>query len=141
MTTKQHHVALLILCLLVFVACDNLDKSEATASTANNATNNATNNMTATNNGTNNTTGPSAKCTQYCDLMDANCATNYADRAACETACAGLAEDAALDCTAPGDCAGAADGVECRIYHGDVAAGDAATHCPHAAEDGGGVCG
>ncbi len=91
--------------------------------------------------GTNNTTGgPSDKCVQYCDLMDANCATNFADRAACETACALYAEDATLDCTAPGDCSGAAGGVECRIYHGDVAGGMPDPHCTHASVDGAGTC-
>ena len=76
-------------------------------------------------------------CENLCHLTQSNCTGAnelYADNAACMTACADLPTDGE---------AGDVDGgsVQCRIYHaGAPAAGDAATHCPHAAVDGGGVC-
>jgi hypothetical protein len=38
--------------------------------------------------------------------------------------------------------AGATSGnsIACRTYHAGAAAGDPATHCPHAGPTGGGVC-
>jgi len=57
----------------------------------------------------------------------------YADYAACETAAAGFATTGAL-----GDAGG--DTLQCRLYHVEVALGDAAGHCPHASAGGGGVC-
>jgi hypothetical protein len=72
----------------------------------------------------------------YCGTVLNNCVGDnevYADLATCQTACADLA-----DTGAPGDQDG--DTVQCRIYHAGAAAGDPATHCPHAAEDGGDTC-
>ena len=79
-------------------------------------------------------------CENYCHLSQTNCTDGnalYADEPACESACGGLND---------GGDAGATDGdsLQCRIYHLGVAGSDgatsAATHCPHGAEDGGGVC-
>ena len=80
-------------------------------------------------------------CDNYCQLAVGNCtgdASLYADVDACNTVCGGLAADGAVDATS-------GDSVQCRIYHLGVAGSDGATsaaiHCPHGAEDGGGVCG
>lgn len=79
----------------------------------------------------------SAECTLYCSLVDTHCTGDDAvDFGAdgCEAACAGYSHEGT-----DGDAGG--DTVQCRIYHADApAAGDPATHCPHAAPDGGGVC-
>jgi plastocyanin len=76
-------------------------------------------------------------CDAYCGLVLANCTGDnavYADDAECQTACAALPTDGN-----DGDADG--DTLQCRTYHaGDPAAADPATHCPHAAPDGGGVC-
>jgi hypothetical protein len=48
------------------------------------------------------------------------------------------AEVTAMTPGTEGDSAG--DTAYCRGYHLQVALTDAATHCPHAAADGGGVC-
>lgn len=76
-------------------------------------------------------------CTVYCDNLETNCVgddAQYADRTACEAACAGLPTTGAANDTA-------GDTVQCRIYHGGIpAAGNPGTHCPHAGEDGAGVC-
>src|SRR5690606_28084028 len=59
--------------------------------------------------------------------------TQYADRAACMTACGGMAEGMADD--------RANDSVYCRLYHaGAPSQIDPSFHCPHAGQDGGGVC-
>lgn len=65
----------------------------------------------------------------FCADNVATCAGTYTDAAACETICAGFAD---------GDTSG--NTLACRVYHLGAAASDAATHCPHTAEDGGGVC-
>lgn len=71
-------------------------------------------------------------CGVYCDLALSACTgTNqlYADRAACTTACAGLATTGAPS-------ASTGDTVQCRITHlGLAAAGPQAAldHCPHGA--------
>gem|GEM_PF-423280 len=79
-------------------------------------------------------------CENYCHLEDVNCTANndiFGDDAACQAACA------LYD---PNGAAGDADGdtVQCRIYHLGVAGLDSPDsndlHCPHGAEDGGGVC-
>lgn len=75
-------------------------------------------------------------CENYCELAMTHCDAGnalYANQGECETACADFAETGA-----PGDADG--DTVQCRIYHLGAAIADAATHCPHAGEDGGGVC-
>ena len=79
-------------------------------------------------------------CDNYCQLAMTNCTGGnelYASVSACQTTCTSLHQDGA-----PGDTDG--DTVQCRIYHLGVAGSDmptsAATHCPHGALDGGGVC-
>ncbi len=78
-------------------------------------------------------------CENYCDLALAACTGAnqlYADRAACTTACAGLATTGA-----PGATSG--NTVQCRINHlGFASAGGAAatTHCPHGAATPTGPC-
>jgi len=79
-------------------------------------------------------------CTNYCDLATKNCTGGdelYANSDACATACANFAETGSAN-----DVDG--DSVQCRVYHlgvaGDAASGGPGTHCPHGAEDGGGVC-
>ncbi len=73
-------------------------------------------------------------CEGYCSQVLANCGDLYTDEAACMTACAAFPTDGAWN-----DKTG--DSVQCRTYHASFpAAADAATHCAHAAEDGGGVC-
>jgi hypothetical protein len=71
-------------------------------------------------------------CDNYCDLMGAACPTEYADNAACQTACKAFAAGT------PGDKTG--DTMQCRLYHASVAVGDAATHCPHAKQSPDAVC-
>lgn len=77
-----------------------------------------------------------ATCADFCADFFATCADfpdpTWADAAACETDCATWTQGT------PGDTSG--DTLECRAYHVGAAATDAATHCPHAASDGGGVC-
>ena len=76
-------------------------------------------------------------CDTYCDLVFNNCTGGdkiYDTEAECKTACAAFPTDGEI---------GAVEfnTVQCRIYHlGTPAATDAGTHCPHGAEDGGGVC-
>lgn len=73
-------------------------------------------------------------CQGYCSQAMANCGDLYADEAACMTTCAGFPTDGAWN-----DKGG--DSVQCRTYHASFpAAADAATHCAHAAADGGGIC-
>ena len=77
----------------------------------------------------------SAACVSFCDLQAATCTganEQYADEAACLSACAGYAVGANTDTT--GDTLG------CRNYHLGAAAGDPGQHCPHTGADGGGVC-
>ena len=79
-------------------------------------------------------------CDNYCQLALTNCADAdalYADDAECSAACAAFPTTGL-----PGDTSGGS--VQCKIYHLGVAGSDggtsAATHCPHGAIDGGGVC-
>ena len=79
-------------------------------------------------------------CDNYCHLAQKNCTGGdalYADDAACMTACEAFPADGAIGATD-------GDSVQCRLYHLGVAGSSppasAATHCPHAAPDGGGVC-
>jgi cysteine-rich repeat protein len=73
-------------------------------------------------------------CELYCDIMEANCSESYPDRDTCLNTCDTFPADGV-----DGDTDG--DSVQCRMYHGVVAASDAVTHCPHASATGGGVCG
>lgn len=78
-------------------------------------------------------------CEAYCSLALQNCTGDneiFADEAECMTACEEYATDGEV---------GAMSGnhVQCRIYHLGAAGANsnaAITHCPHGAEDGGGVC-
>ena len=79
-------------------------------------------------------------CTNYCGLAMSNCTGDNAlfdSDGSCASACEALGATGE-----PGDVDG--DTVQCRIYHlgvaGSKADGAAATHCPHGAVDGGGVC-
>lgn len=69
-------------------------------------------------------------CANYCDLALSACTGGlalYADRAACETACAGIPAGGVPNATA-------GNTLQCRIYHLGVAASSAANatiHCPH----------
>jgi hypothetical protein len=69
-----------------------------------------------------------------CDTFCADFATTCPDVTfdSCATDCAGWTAGAS------GDTSG--NTYECRVYHLGAAGDDAATHCPHAVADGGGVC-
>lgn len=75
-------------------------------------------------------------CEGYCDQVMGNCTgdnAQYADPAACATACGGFPEQS--------DFATAGDSVQCRTFHGSYPAhSDPATHCDHAGEVSTGVC-
>ena len=73
-------------------------------------------------------------CEQYCAAVEANCTDENALTWTedCATDCAGWPEGEDGDT--------AANTTYCRLYHAGAAADDAATHCPHASADGGGVC-
>jgi hypothetical protein len=72
-----------------------------------------------------------AACEVYCDNLESNCTganAQYADRAACDAACA------AMTVGTPTDQSG--DTTYCRVYHSGVPSfGDPVLHCPHAAAD------
>lgn len=73
-------------------------------------------------------------CDAYCDQVLMNCGDLYANEEECMTTCEGFPTNGAWDATD-------GDSVQCRTYHASFpAAMDAATHCPHADVDGGGVC-
>jgi len=81
-------------------------------------------------------TGAETACDTYCGLVQTHCSGDdalYADDDACQAACAAFATTGS-----DGDTTG--DTLQCRTYHAGAAADDAATHCPHAGPDGGGVC-
>ena len=81
-------------------------------------------------------------CESYCHLAQLNCTGDsaiYDDLPECKITCAAFPSDGEEGATA-------GDSVQCRIYHlgvagSDLENGSAATHCPHGATDGGGVCG
>lgn len=77
-----------------------------------------------------------ATCADFCAEFFVTCADfldpTWADTAACEADCATWTPGT------PGEMSG--DTLECRVYHVGAAANDAATHCPHASSNGGGVC-
>lgn len=74
-------------------------------------------------------------CETYCATLDDHCtddnSVDFGD-SDCLTTCGGWAVGD------EGDTDG--DTTECRLYHAQAAANDAALHCPHASVDGGGVC-
>lgn len=113
----------------------NNETNNETTVTTNNETNNPTNNQTnQTNNGTPGT------CDAYCDTVMANCTGDdeqYDSREACIDYCENVAGwDPGSTTDTDGNTIG------CRIYHGGApAAGEPATHCPHAGPTGGDVCG
>jgi hypothetical protein len=71
-------------------------------------------------------------CADFCAETMSTCMDNWPDNVACEADCA----------TWEAGCVEDTDGntLGCRDYHLGAAAADAATHCPHAGADGGGVC-
>jgi hypothetical protein len=78
-------------------------------------------------------------CENMCQLAASNCtSTNaiYASMEECLLSCSEQASDGEVNATA-------GDTVQCRIYHLGVAGSSVAnalTHCPHGADNGGGVC-
>ncbi len=73
------------------------------------------------------TTGGAGVCATFCADFIATCdgvSNNYGSEADCVTACEGMTQEQ----------------VDCRVMHLGLAQNDAATHCPHADLDGGGVC-
>ncbi len=94
-----------------------------------------TTSTTTTTTTTTTTGGNAATCADFCADYLTNCSANTPEwtvAADCETDCAAWAQGT------PGATSG--DTLECRFYHVTAAAGDPATHCPHAGSDGGGVC-
>ncbi|MFW5920396.1 MAG: DUF4331 family protein, partial [Polyangiales bacterium] len=84
--------------------------------------------------------GEPTACDRYCDAMEANCSgdnAQYDDRDDCMTYCM----ESGWPVGTEGETSG--NTIECRIYHGGVAAAmeDPATHCPHAGPTGADVCG
>jgi hypothetical protein len=77
---------------------------------------------------------PPTVCEDYCVVAEANCTdeNTIVFEVDCVTDCAGWPEGEEGD---QGN-----DSAHCRLYHATVAATDAATHCPHAGPDGGGIC-
>jgi hypothetical protein len=79
-----------------------------------------------------------APCDAYCDQAMANCtgsgeSSDWADRAACTTACETWTLGSWDD--------DAADSVQCRAYHASWPAADSpTTHCGHAGADGDDQC-
>jgi len=81
--------------------------------------------------------GPTCEpCQQYCWAVADNCtgdnAIDFGADTTCYDACIAFTDDDSFqsDVTMyPSD----TDTAQCRAYHADAAAGDAATHCPHAA--------
>jgi cysteine-rich repeat protein len=72
-------------------------------------------------------------CENYCSIMEANCSETYESTEACIATCEGFSTEGT-----EGDASG--NTIQCRIYHGGVAAEDADLHCPHAGPDGALVC-
>ena len=75
-------------------------------------------------------------CEAYCALLDDNCTGDLAVYPTAETCVAACAAFPVGDIA---DVSGNTLG--CRQYHAGAAAGDAATHCPHAGPGGSGYCG
>lgn len=72
-------------------------------------------------------------CDGFCDIAVATCKTEWPDKAACMTDCAGLKKAGMSYNTS----FTSGDTIECRLYHLSVAATDAplaAVHCPHTAK-------
>ncbi len=87
--------------------------------------------------------GGTPTCAAYCDEVTMTCTgdnADYASRDECIQVCTGLGWAAGDAVSASGPASG--DTIGCRTYHGGVpATADPATHCPHAGETGGNVCG
>jgi hypothetical protein len=87
--------------------------------------------------GSTGSTSMTESCNDYCSAVMTNCKgaeAQYSGMDQCKNSCAAFPAGKA------GDQAG--DSVQCRAYHANAAAMDAATHCPHAGPGGGdGVCG
>lgn len=66
-----------------------------------------------------------AICDGFCTLVTAKCATQWPTANACMTACAGFTS------TPPYGLPESGDTVQCRLYHGTMAATTPGTHCPH----------
>ncbi len=112
--------------LLVLGACG--DTTDATTSDSAATTDGTT---PATTDGTT-CAAEATTCADFCTDAMATCVGTYADQATCETDCA------MWEVGCSGETGGNTLG--CRVYHLGAAASDAATHCPHAGPDGGGVC-
>lgn len=84
-------------------------------------------------------------CDKYCELMEANCPSTFADDGefdddACYEACEDYESipEAGKDLGEP---VANADSLECRVYHANNATGSVdGIHCAHAGPTGGGVC-
>jgi hypothetical protein len=95
-------------------------------------------------------TGQTAACDTFCEIMQGNCkggAQQFADVAACKTACGAWANKATEtygEQAPQSSTVGSADSFNCRSYHLMAAstgvAGVAATHCPHAGAAVSAVC-
>lgn len=97
-------------------------------------TTSTTDDTTGTTTGTT-TGGAELTCEEYCGIYATACAdfSEYDNADACLAQC-GQWPEGALNETV-------GDSLGCRLYHVTVAGmGDAATHCPHAGPNGGGVC-
>lgn len=78
-----------------------------------------------------------AACTAYCTAVTRACTganMQYADMAACQTACMAATYEIGMPTMTSGNTIG------CRTYHAGAAMADPATHCSHAGPTGGGVC-
>lgn len=113
----------LIVAAFSFIQCSSSKSNPAAGNTGDSGTN-------------------SAGCQTYCDAIMANCTggdqlstsnQQYTAKDNCLAVCAAFPVGATSDTT--GNTLG------CRSYHANLAAGNAATHCPHAGPGGDGVCG
>ena len=80
-------------------------------------------------------TSSALSCDAYCTTVMANCTaanSQYADTAACKSACAPWPAGTASDQS------GATLG--CHTYHAGAAKSDPGIHCAHAGPTGGGIC-
>jgi hypothetical protein len=109
---------------LFAVACGSDEKTTGDSGT--------TDTNTTDTNTTDTTPACFTTCADFCAGEIVTCPETYADEAAC------LAECDAWACGTEDDTAG--NTLACRVYHLGAAQTDAATHCPHTAADGGGVC-
>jgi hypothetical protein len=77
-------------------------------------------------------------CADFCPLENAICTNTYAANGAnsCASLCPGFGTTGQAFSSA--DQSG--NTIECRFYHLTEAASDPTTHCPHTAQNGGGIC-